>query len=430
MPNGGQGDTTLIPPSQSRLGGHPPLLDLPYELFLMMFTHMDVNDILNLLFTCRPLYSRVRDESIWRELSARYGFSDISIYTQQSFFVVYASLLHAYGPLLGLWASDHPFTGNIIEFRLVEEPGPGPIILGEVWRFQSHVIKDSDPKLPEYLEIVRIRPQWNEFGSPLPPEFEWFSITSMTSVDELPVSLALLAPTRQSIYFRYRDYNTSDISTTPHPDFPSSDALWFDHERPLPRLKQEPCEEITNAEIDEDLDDCVLTFLTDTVKPPALAFFPTSTSDVSHFHYPLLTVPDLRLSHRDEGDEKPRASSRYYPLRFPSIDPHLYRDPGDEDWSREGLDGLWIGANGAHDSEVLLVDSSEPEETKAWKITGTMHIPRGITCWRFNPDDAVGISEITPEMEFGDIPLTSRIFSGLGHICPEGFMYVLSCCDF
>lgn len=401
--------------------GHTPLLDLPYEIFLLIFAHMDADGIMNLLSTCHSLYSHFKDEPIWRELCTRYGVVDLSHFPHQSFFAVYASLLYTFGPLLGLWASDHPFSGNVIEFRMVEEPNLGPVILGEVWRFQSHVVNASDPKLPEYLEFVRIRPTWNESGLPGLAELYWYVREEKPT--EVP-SLALLASTQYSTFLRYRDYITGDINLAPHPDFPSSSALWYDRTRPLPRLEQVPCGDFRNEEIPEDTDDALLMFPGGEMKPPALAFLPTTAKDVSYLHHPLLTIPDLRISHHEQGEPVAPTPSRYYPLRFPVPHKHLYRDPGDGDWSRECLDGLWIGANGAHDSEVLLVDSSDRKETKAWKVTGTMHIPRGETCWKFNPDDTVALSSISSELEFGDVPSTSRVFTGSGHICPEGFMYV------
>lgn len=398
--------------------GSPPLLNLPYELFLLLFLYLDAEDTLSLLCSCRSLYGHIRDEPIWREFCCRHGLRDVSIYSQPSFFVIYASLIHTYGPLIGLWASDHPFTGNIVEFRLVQEPGPYPFLLGEVWRFQSHVANYCDPKLPEYLEIVSIRPQWDEFGFPQPATLHW-----RRSLEN--PSFSLLAPTRLGTFLRYRDFYTNALCTVQHPDFPSSFALWYDSERPLPRLRQQPCEDYSNQGFDEDAEDGLLFIPTEDPTPPAIAFFPTSNEQFS-LHNPHITFPDLRLMRLPHDDEMQPAPSRYYPLRFPPIQDHLYLDPGDVNWTRQSLDGLWIGANGAHDSEVLLVDSSDPDETIAWKITGTMHIPRGVTCWKFNPDHILPHNDVSPAMELGELPFNSRLFTGHGHICPEGFMYVFT----
>ena len=75
-------------------------------------------DVSALLLTCKNLHGLYGDEAIWQELCGRHGVFDPTTLGETSFRTLYTELLFAYGGLLGLWASDHPYRGSIIEFRV------------------------------------------------------------------------------------------------------------------------------------------------------------------------------------------------------------------------------------------------------------------------------------------------------------------------
>lgn len=149
------------------------IADLPLELYFQIFFHLSAQDVINFLSTCRAYYSTIGNDTIWRIFSSRdYGVDDLSIFRDYhtdperfTFRTVYTRFLHAYGPLLGLWASDHPFRGNILEFRIMtKEEYPGLGIIGEVWRFPGSLLVQDNmdpterdrPSIPSYWEAVYI----------------------------------------------------------------------------------------------------------------------------------------------------------------------------------------------------------------------------------------------------------------------------------
>ena len=153
---------------------------VPFELLLQIFTYLSADDILHLLCTCSSYHALIKDESIWRELCSRYGVHDLSssgFHNHTSFFTVYTELLHAYGPLLGLWASDAMFQGNILQFRIVEESKEvgWEGIVGEVWKFSCRGWTDASiniPTSPAYVDCMRIEllaPNSSGYSQPFTP---------------------------------------------------------------------------------------------------------------------------------------------------------------------------------------------------------------------------------------------------------------------
>ena len=94
------------------------LSDLPYDLIRPLCTLLSTSDIVHMLMTCKTLYAYKSDDAIWQEQCMRYGVSRAEDLGGGTFFRIYSGILHTYGPLLGLWASDQLFTGSIIEFRI------------------------------------------------------------------------------------------------------------------------------------------------------------------------------------------------------------------------------------------------------------------------------------------------------------------------
>ena len=91
---------------------------LPYDVLHSVFDLLPSRDLVHLLCCCRCLHSLIGQESIWRNLSARYGLRDITYFGGRSWYIVYTRLLHTYGPMLGLWVGDHAYTGSMLEARL------------------------------------------------------------------------------------------------------------------------------------------------------------------------------------------------------------------------------------------------------------------------------------------------------------------------
>jgi hypothetical protein len=151
------------------------LLSLPLELLLKIHEYLDARDIAHLHRTCHALHVHSHNEHVFAPLCARYGLhrDSISDHSKVSFYVIYTKLLHAFGPLLGLYASDKPYQGSILSLRLYElwptpnQPSEGPGIVGELWAFPQNTRLDmllrgeSDPwkidhPLPRPMFNIRI----------------------------------------------------------------------------------------------------------------------------------------------------------------------------------------------------------------------------------------------------------------------------------
>ena len=132
---------------------------LPYDVLQCVFAHISAVDVLSFISSSRKLYyTLIDDDTTWRRFCVPYGISDTSAFLGRSFRLIYGRLLHRYGPLLGLWCSDYPFRGNIIEFRLLPDDRlrmGEPTIVGDVWSFSVDA-GSPHPHFPSYTEFVQI----------------------------------------------------------------------------------------------------------------------------------------------------------------------------------------------------------------------------------------------------------------------------------
>lgn len=215
-----------------------PLSDLPYDLIRLLCKALSGSDVVNLLMTCKSLYAHMSDDSIWRELCTRYGVDNPDELGGGAFFHIYSGILHTYGPLLGLWASDRPFMGGIIEFRI---DGEKRGIIGEIWDFEG--VRDhglTPPMPPDYRTFVMINlPLPANAQVPQRATLSWpkgmSRRPSWLAGETREPFLRVLSATNQAVHIRYRG------EFTRHPDFPDLcvDA-WFARGRELPRLRVRP----------------------------------------------------------------------------------------------------------------------------------------------------------------------------------------------
>ena len=108
------------------------LSSLPYDVLRILARLIDGADVTHVLSTCKDLHLHMKDDAIWQEHCSRYQITDLPPGT--TFFLIYSEVAHKYGPLLGLWACDHPYYGFVVEFRLATD---GHSIVGETWQFGS-----------------------------------------------------------------------------------------------------------------------------------------------------------------------------------------------------------------------------------------------------------------------------------------------------
>lgn len=142
------------------------VVDLPVELLLVLFNLLQPRDVAHVLATCRALRAHALTDSVWRDLAARYGVHDIAHVPEpyHSFRAVYTRLLHSYGPLLGLWASDAPFENAV--FRLRWDPGSGMVsagIIGELFLLRPL------PGFGGVPEDAEVEPEDFDLRVPRPP---------------------------------------------------------------------------------------------------------------------------------------------------------------------------------------------------------------------------------------------------------------------
>ncbi|KAH9928076.1 uncharacterized protein B0H18DRAFT_1084567 [Fomitopsis serialis] len=197
---------------------------LPYDILLHISSLLPATDIAHLLSTCQALRPLSYDEYIWKKLSNRVGVHDLTGFGGRSFRDVYIGLLHTYSPLLGLWAGDHPFTGQILEFRLdLGGQGRSPGIVGEVWIFRSLEPEEFDDPIaiqhPTRVPVLWIgfldRSLGDESGeAQKDAAASCFVVNGQTSAH--PAHLTIMSETKESIYLHTR-YGQHQHPTFPHP---------------------------------------------------------------------------------------------------------------------------------------------------------------------------------------------------------------------
>ena len=452
---------------------------MPLELHFQIFTHSSARDILHFLCTCRALYSFKQNETIWRNLSSRdFGIHDLSIFKDYhddpdilTFHTVYTRFLHAYGPLIGLWASDHPFRGNILEFRfLTQDEYPGLGIVGEVWRFPIVPLAQDNmdpavrekPQLPAYYETVYIllkrdplEVKATSASNYVPATmFPWAELDKADEHDELLVSnekpsFHQLGETTQS-YFVWYGSGPMDHAYSLHPEFPhaGTSTPWYDRSRLRPRLPSGTLlpklynNKRTMPRFTNVISLCGAPSEEGLVKPPALSLSAGPYAPGDLHHPSMYGIADLRrgiseLSSAEESVFGMRASGqpcgRYYPLCFPPVPPYEPELPlpisistGDT-WSGESLTGLWLGSYGRFSTEVLFVEWIHEEQTvKAWKITGDVEVPRGVPSWWFQVNTRARIQQLTEDAAriMGDISVFTRTYRGTGTVSGRGYVCV------
>ncbi|EJF66334.1 hypothetical protein BD309DRAFT_857213 [Dichomitus squalens] len=380
---------------------------LPYDVLLHILRILPSRDIAHLLSCCRGLHALVTEESIWRSLSAAYGLTDVIHFGGRSWYTVYTRLLQPYGPMLGLWAGDHAYTGDVLDIRLGvgSTHQPGGIVLG-CWRFPSVQPEDLDrPEMPErpmYTPLIHI-----SLPSVAAP-YGGVQVACCTKPGTTPPHQAyieLFSSTSQSLFLHTRQGRYS------HPEFPPPEIQNFVDQLRYPYL---PLRESTV--VDQGLylapnprGYVVYSAPTSHIKPPAISI---SCS--------LGCVNRARAFHGFQDDVP--YLPRYYPLRQRAL-PGV--DPATREWHPSSLDGLWLGSHGPHGTECLFFRwDGTLSVLYAWKITGDSNVPRGALSWRANTSDPYPISELPDWIHDNEIPnlTNSRFFGGSGRISARGYL--------
>ena len=409
---------------------------------MQIFEISSAKDVSSLLQASRETYTFARDESMWRMLCRRYGVTNLDIFRDGvTFRKLYTGLLHTYGPLIGLWANDHPYRGNVIEFRYHRNG-----IIGESWKFPGimldqletqemkrtpqqpwivpfmliELILDGEqdappsptlyfPGFPHVIDTqgpVRIYWRIPPHSDDTPPDLQ--------TIDGLPPTLQLLSPTRQSLFV----VNVLDRPVL-LPDFPPFvDDCSYDKAREPPRLRQMlsmTYDNVATATAIYIRTSVVGAPERDALKPWAISFiYPFFAEDIREscmaYHAPYFYgVDDAR--HIDTYELEPldmlrRISPRYYPLQYlepPSVSAR---------WRPKLLNGLWLSANGSNGTQVLSLNYVRHRKVLlALKITGDVHMPRGECAWSLDLLAEVSLSKTDIEV-FGKMEPGWKVFSG------------------
>ncbi|KAH9935778.1 uncharacterized protein B0H18DRAFT_977256 [Fomitopsis serialis] len=392
--------------------------DLPYDVLFELFRHLSAVDVTSLLNTCRGAHKHTQDPSIWQRYCSQYGLRSVVNFGGLSFYTVYTQLLHPYGPLLGLWASDYPYRGNIIEFRLI--PGDDKE-QGGLSTSTRH------PVLPNYVRALKIG-----FDAPFVPSPRTTIASqapSPRSPNDVPpkarVSCSVLPPVDHahwhSTYVEvvppssYGYFMQGYRKPFPHPGFPPLDALWYDSPRGLPHLKPSIPVLVDQRELVRIYPAVRLPIIfastTPHMKPAAISIHCSGGDDrCTQMYQPALPFDDLST-----------APPRYYPLRW---DIRAGVDPSDADWKLGTLEGLWLGVFGPYGTEVLhLTWHQEEEELRAIKLTGDANVPRGTLSWTLHASSNASPPIPTSAEWTSELPGGCLVYTGTGTISERGFPY-------
>ena len=328
---------------------------LPYDILRILVRLISPTDTVRVLSTCKELHSYMIDEGIWQELCAPYGVATRDIFPDATFFEIYSAILHKYGPLLGLWASDRPYFGSIIEFRL--DPS-ARCISGEIWKFhqpstrldlvEGSLAIPSPPKFYRLLTITlpstptprRADLHWHTARDAIP-----YFVRSLDDLGDVIPTLRVLSQTDESLWV---SSSSGDISRLP--DFPDpNECPWYDANRGLPRLKVEPAP--TSCAQDPEIIQLPVISMymarSEAVKPAAMTICSSLLDPIDVFlrHEPPLigntwTIP-IDPSKPHPADVEPIFHRRFYPLRLPTT---MERNPTTADWQPSSLEGIWLGS--------------------------------------------------------------------------------------
>ncbi|KAH9832870.1 uncharacterized protein C8Q71DRAFT_713697 [Rhodofomes roseus] len=396
--------------------GSPTGLDrLPYDVLLQISFLLPATDIIHLLSTCRTFHLLACDEYIWKTLSKRIGLDDITGFGGRSFRTVYTGLLHAYAPLLGLWAGDHPFTGQILGFRLdLGGDGRSPGIVGEIWRFKPLDPEEFDDPgaIQQPLCVPALRIGFAVHASDDQPAVVQNTTQAMVScsVDSStrpshPAQLTIVSETTEGIFLHTRHGQHQ------HPAFPH--PAWHDHARPFPKISVTPSLSVTSSGFldmpSRPLVPICFKAATDVMSPRAISI--TYAGDCIDSLAPFL---GFKSSIRDPP--------RYYPL-------HTREDCGtisaDVRSHAAHLTGLWLGTYGPHGTECLFLTYDDTTKSlRAIKVTGDENVPRGAVSWDVSTAEACQLSgqerDLWSRTMGGVVP--AHTYRGQGAISARGYM--------
>lgn len=376
--------TEQIPPAQTA-----PIFMLPSELILEIMVHLSFHvELFDFASCCKQFSVHLRENYLWQLLCKDFGIDDLSRFPKGlTYRKLYTELLHVYVPTLGIWASDAPYRGNLIEFFYFfgdEENDPG--VYGDVWDFDPpDILQDEQGRIVRGPhQPIKIRNMRIVFAHNHPEEPSVVIDCMHQPYDEAEsgphtIALQVIAPHTQSIMLR------AHRRSFQHPSFPGPVSPWHDNEhRRVPRLPA-----IVSRPV---IDSSPTVFIYPAAKLPVLYTAPASDRS--------LTPPGLIVRSNEpicRSWHTPRVPIEnilpfpptYFPLR------HVYHN-FDHEWAEDeiidlsDLQGLWICSNIQDESQVLWFDrcdspvepgnpdASQPVEgLAAWRVTGDMFVPRG-----------------------------------------------------
>jgi hypothetical protein len=455
------------------MSAHGDLLNLPLELLLKLLDILPASDTVSLLSTCRPLHVHARSDHVFAPLCARYGVYSADAFptSYRSFYAVYTRLLHAFGPLIGLYASDSPYSGSILRLRYEEKDGngevhgqTGPGIVGEMWSFLHN------PTLEALLEGDGVHDPW-KVGKPVPRQLFRIGFPALDETDandkvsevmqEVAMHnliLCLESPAHaQVVCFRKRPENIHPavLGLSPprvsrrriamqirreddliiHPDFPPAHSPWLDTQRHFHAVRL-LTEDVFPSNVSRD---AVLSRLEAFRRE--IYFKETSPEPgdaLSRWHDRFISI-HCECFGVDSPDSALLGPTRFYPIRS-----DVWTEPPRQDTpfvDPRPLRGLWMGDYGPHASEAIYIDvdlttagehTGDRPNLKAMKLTGDFNVPRGVVSWEAYLDAEIEKDELLLSVRQGllledDISEEAaavRVFSGWGTISDAGFLYV------
>ncbi|OCH93750.1 hypothetical protein OBBRIDRAFT_724140 [Obba rivulosa] len=395
------------------------VVDLPFDVLLEVAGYLPGADVCTFFSTCKVLRRYLRHESIWHRLCARYGLCDLTHFSISSYYTIYTGLLHTYGPLLGLWANDHPFRGNIVEFSLFpgDEIESGGIV-GEVWRLSDSVSEDESPQSPRLIRFLKITfdlppslaEQVNPEGLQRAYPMCWPQPNPLGQPRDHLVSIEVLPPSNHGQFMQ------AHRRTFVHPEFPAPGTPWLDLDRALPRLKMSQPGVVNQRALASILPAARLpvmfTSSTSHIKPSSIRFRcpmdPIAQTSHANYHKPALPIHLMDTS-----------PPRYYPLRR-EVAQRI--DPESEDWHLGTMAGVWLGYFGQHGTECLYFGWEEDSrKLHAWKITGDLNVPRGVVSWEVVGTTSGELGMHSSFLEDTTTTRARRFFVGHGTLGDRGF---------
>ncbi|CCL98769.1 uncharacterized protein FIBRA_00774 [Fibroporia radiculosa] len=395
------------------------IVGLSYDILVQIIDSLVVNDAVHFLSTCSSLHTIMKDEWFWKHLCSHHGVPDATAFGVHSFRALFTTLLYPYSPLLGLWAGDHPFTGNILEFRVVPRFGkqPGGIV-GEMWRFRVLELESGDepeaPETPEFVPLVWIGFSQQDLVRGRTDAATALSAQLFCCVDATrkhAMELKVLPETALGTILHTRHGQFM------HPDFPDPElSAWLDTCRALPRVTDTslksahypPLSPLRSRPRVFEL----FPVPTDCWKPRAIAL--TCERGCIKASQPF-------LGFKNDAPFPPR----YYPLRH-CVPRGI--SPSSDSWSPASLCGLWLGSYSSHGTECVFVGWDETRRSlRAVKITGDENVPRGVVSWeaRAPPADFASLDaneqQSCSRVLGGDVH-RCLLFRGAGTMSSRGFL--------